>query len=232
MPLALRHPVEQRFECFLPLDTPEPALLRQALMSGGRAYLVGPAGSGKTHLLLASAAEADALGMRVAFLPLARLARHAADALDAQTAVDLLCIDELDAAAGDADIERALFALHNRQGDAGGAVFYAARSAPSELPLGLPDLRSRLGHCQRLSLRVLAESQRRALLVARAHGRGLALEDAALDYLFRRVGRDLGSLTGLLDELDRASLAAQRRLTVPFLRSILEQRPHGAQRTA
>ena len=43
----------------------------------------------------------------------------------------------------------------------------------------------------------------------------------ALDYLLRRVDRDLGSLTALLDRLDRASLAAQRRVTVPFLRGLL-----------
>ncbi len=47
------------------------------------------------------------------------------------------------------------------------------------------------------------------------------LEDAALDWLLRRVGRDLASLTALLDRLDRASLAAQRRMTVPFLRQVL-----------
>jgi DnaA family protein len=52
----------------------------------------------------------------------------------------------------------------------------------------------------------------------------LVLEEAALDYLFRRVDRDLGSLTALMDKLDHESLAAQRRLTVPFLRDVLERR--------
>jgi DnaA family protein len=59
-------------------------------------------------------------------------------------------------------------------------------------------------------------------LVDRARARGLALEGPALDYLFRRVGRDLATLTALLDRLDRESLAAQRRLSVPFLREVLE----------
>jgi DnaA family protein len=69
----------------------------------------------------------------------------------------------------------------------------------------------------------LDEAGRRELLRRRAEARGLQLDDGVLDYLFRRVGRDLGNLTALLDRLDRASLAAQRRLTVPFLRQILEQ---------
>ena len=59
------------------------------------------------------------------------------------------------------------------------------------------------------------------ILRQRAQTRGLELDDAVLDWLFRRVDRDLGTLTALLDRLDRASLAAQRRITVPFLRQTL-----------
>ncbi len=221
LPLALRYPVEQRFDRFLPAGTPEPALLRSAVADGARAYLCGPAGSGKTHLLLSAAAERDQRGEAVAYLPLAALGAQAPIALQAQPGGGLVCVDDLDRAAGDPVLEQALFELHNRQTDQAGALLYAARQPPDRLPIALPDLRSRLGHCLRLTLRPLDESQRRALLVERAEHRGLALEDAALDYLFRRVGRDLGHLTGLLDRLDRESLAAQRRLSVPFLRQVL-----------
>jgi DnaA family protein len=82
----------------------------------------------------------------------------------------------------------------------------------------LPDLRSRLGLCTRLTLAPLDEDARRQVLAARASRRGLVLDDAALDWLFARLGRDLGTLTAALDRLDRASLAAQRRITVAFLR--------------
>ncbi len=236
LPLALRYPIEQRFDCFLPADAVEPALLLAAIRDGQRVYIDGPSGSGKSHLLLACAAAADAAGQSVAYLPLATLGAHAAVALQAQAVADVICIDELDVVCGDPrvdhttdngggnrELERALFGLHNRQGDAGGALIYAARAAPSELAITLPDLRSRLAHCLRLSLYSLSEPQRRELLVARAQRRGLALEDAALDYLFRRVGRDLTTLTTLLDQLDRESLAAKRRLSVPFLREVLER---------
>ena len=65
------------------------------------------------------------------------------------------------------------------------------------------------------------DAGRREVLRQRARRRGWALEEPALEWLLRRVGRDLGGLTALLDRLDRASLAAQRRITVPFLRQVL-----------
>ena len=90
------------------------------------------------------------------------------------------------------------------------------------MPFVLPDLVSRLEQCTRLAVEPLDEAGRRNVLRQRAARRGLELDDAVLDYLFRRVGRDLGTLTALLDRLDRASLAAQRRITIPFLRGVLE----------
>jgi DnaA family protein len=67
----------------------------------------------------------------------------------------------------------------------------------------------------------LDDDGRREVLRQRARRRGLAMDEAALDWLMRRVGRDLASLTQLFDRLDRAALAAQRRLSVPFLRATL-----------
>jgi DnaA family protein len=132
-----------------------------------------------------------------------------------------VALDGLAAIAGDRDDEVALFDFHNRARAAGTGVLYAAAAAPDALALGLPDLRSRLAQCARVSLSPLDDAGRRQVLLARAQRRGLALEEAALDWLLRRVGRDLAGLTALLDRLDHASLAAQRRITVPFLRQVL-----------
>ena len=88
----------------------------------------------------------------------------------------------------------------------------------------MPDLRSRLSQCAQLLLSPLDDAGRRDVLRERAQRRGLVLEEAAIEWLLTRTDRDLGSLVTLLDQLDRASLAAQRRITVPFLRSVLETR--------
>jgi len=50
------------------------------------------------------------------------------------------------------------------------------------------------------------------------------LPEETLQWLQRRVPRDMRSLYGLLDRLDEASLAAQRRLTIPFIREVLRER--------
>ena len=222
LPLSLRTPPDQRLEAF----HGQPAV-RDAVASAARGasadwlYLSGPAGSGKTHLLLAACAEAGAAGRRAAYLPLAAFAGALADVLPAQEGADLVCLDGLEAIAGHRGDEEALFHFHNRARAGGTVLLYAARGNPAALGLGLPDLATRLGQCTRFTLEALDDDGRRELLRQRAARRGLQLDDAVLDYLMRRSERDLTSLTALLDRLDKASLAAQRRITIPFLRDHL-----------
>ena len=100
-------------------------------------------------------------------------------------------------------------------------MLYTAREAPDDLGLTLPDLRSRLSQLTRLRLSAADDATRAAILRLRAERRGLAMDEAAIDWLLKRVERDLGSLTALFERLDRESLAAKRRVTVPFLRQVL-----------
>ena len=237
LPLGLRFPPDQRLHSYRDPPTGLLALLTAMATSGtgGSLFLSGASGSGKSHLLLAACAEASAqhsapslagrggLGWGDAvYLPLKVFGARAADALAHQGAVQLACVDDVHAIAGDREAEVALFDLHNRVHDGGGALLYAADATPLQLALALPDLRSRLAQCTQFALAVPDETQRREILRERAAARGLEIDDAVMDFLFRRVGRDLGTLTALLDRLDRASLAAQRRITVPFLREALD----------
>lgn len=222
LPLALRYPPDQRFDTFV--AAPEGAIAQlQALATGSddAIYLVGAAATGKTHLAIAACASAEARSRIAAYLPLASATGRLRDALHALHARDLVALDGIDAVAGNRDDEIALFDFHNRARDAGRALVYTARAAPVALPLTLPDLRSRLSQCTRITLASLDDTGRRTVLQLRAGRRGLQLDDTAMDWLLKRAGRDLASLTALLDRLDRASLAAQRRITVPFLRQVL-----------
>jgi DnaA family protein len=226
LPLPLRAPPEQRFDTFIGSESTCAALLALATGNGRDALLIsGPPASGKTHLLMACSAAAESAGRRVAYLPLGVFAGHLGAVIDGLDQVDALCVDELEAIGGCREDEVALFDLHNRARSSGVAVIYAAREIPANLPLSLPDLRSRLAQCIQLFLPPLDEAQRRQLLQSRAAARGLELDSTALDYLFSRVGRDLVGLLALLERIDRASLAAQRRITVPFLRTLLQDQP-------
>ncbi|HRN61635.1 MAG TPA: DnaA regulatory inactivator Hda [Luteimonas sp.] len=223
LPLALRYPPDQRFDTFFATDQAPVAQLR-AFATGGverSLLLTGPAGTGTTHLALAACAEAEAAGVRAGYLPLASAAGQLRGALESLHALDLVALDGIEAVAGDRDDELALFDFHNRMHDAGRRLLYTSRAAPDALPLRLPDLRSRLSQATRVVLDRLDDAGRGEVLRLRARRRGLQLDDAAIDWLLRHAGRDLSGLTALLDRLDRASLAAQRRITVPFLRGVL-----------
>ena len=226
LPLALRYPPEQRFETWIGAPAVLAQLQSLARGDGGRLlgrnfYLQGAIGSGKTHLLLATCAAVDALGGRCDYLSLARVRGRARAAFEGLECTGLLALDDVDAIAGNREDEIALYDLHNRARDAGSGLIYAARDVPAALPLVLPDLRSRLVQCTLLGLRMLDDVGRAEVLRQRAAARGLQFDEAALDWLLRRHSRDLSDLGMLFERLDQASLAAQRRLTVPFLRQVL-----------
>jgi DnaA-homolog protein len=223
LPLALRYPPEQRLDRYVGAPAGLLAQL-QAVADGSDVdwiYLSGPAGTGKTHLALALCAAAEQAGRRAAYLPLQAAAGRLRDALEALEGRDLVALDGLEAIAGQREDEVALFDFHNRARSAGGTLLYTAQAMPDGVALCLPDLRSRLAQCTRIALSPLDDSGRAAVLRERAQRRGLVLEDAAIDWLLTHAGRDLAGLVALLERLDRASLAAQRRVTVPFLRRVL-----------
>lgn len=224
LPLALRWPAHQRFESFvaggngIALD-----LLRAAARDPAAAwlYLAGADGSGRTHLLIAACAQANADDRSAQYVALSALRGSRADAIRGFGGSDLLAIDDLDAIAGDRAAEHALFDLYNRCRAEGATLLFAAGAPPAQLGVGLPDLVSRLSACTQVVLKPLDEDARRQLLRERALARGIELDDSGLDWLFARGKRDLASLFGVLDRIDAASLAAKRRVTVPFLRALL-----------
>lgn len=241
LPLSLRWPRRQRFAHFCPGPNAAAVAAVRALALGEGAswvYLHGPAGSGRSHLLMAAcqariAGSADddvatgaqavaATSRRAQYVPLAALADPVA-ALQAAPGNTLLALDDLDAVAGNAAAEHALFDLYNRAQAGQLDLLFAASAAPGQLGIGLPDLRSRLGACTRFALKPLDAAARRVVLKRYATERGIQLDEVVLDWLFTHHARDLGALLDLLDRLDRASLAAQRRITVPFLRDFLHQ---------
>jgi DnaA-homolog protein len=161
------------------------------------------------------------------YLPMRELAALGTAALEGWPRLECIALDDLDAIAGDPDWERAIFTVYRELDERGACLIGASVEPPALLPWELPDLRSRLAASAVFQLRTLDESEREQALQLRARVRGLELPAETARWLLRRLPRDMSSLYRLLDTLDEAALSAQRRLTVPFIREVLEKRADG-----
>lgn len=186
-------------------------------------WLWGAAGTGKSHLLQACVGDASQRQQKTAYLPLNAAHGLGSSMLDGMGQVDLLCIDDAEIIAGEADWEQQLFGVFEDLTQHGGRLVLAASGTVPACKFGLPDLASRLMSGETYRLNGLTDEERVAALQLRASWRGLDLPDETGRYLIARVDRSASALFELLDQLDQASLAAQKRLTVPFVRSVLER---------
>lgn len=100
-------------------------------------------------------------------------------------------------------------------------ILAAGALPPADLKLR-DDLRSRLGWGHVFQLHVLSELERRSVLRQAADDRGIFLGDEVMDFMLNRFSRDLGSLMELLEHLDGYALQTKRAITIPLIKSMLE----------
>lgn len=212
------------FANFVPgADSGALAVLRDLLSASQRlVYLWGAAGTGKSHLLEACCNDASVRHRRVAYVPLADDALEPC-VLEGLGDIELLCIDDVDKVAGRLEWEEALFHLYNQAELASAPMVLGARVAPRTPAWKLPDLASRLTAGVVWRMRGLDEDARGEALQLHARDRGFDLSDEVVMYVMKRRRRDMTSLLEFLDRLDHSSLAAQRRITVPFVKSLLDE---------
>jgi DnaA family protein len=135
----------------------------------------------------------------------------------------LVCIDDIETIAHDAAWEEALFHLYNRIKDKEqGLLIISGNQPPASLPLDLADLRSRLGWGLVIQLNELSDEEKINTLKLHALKRGFYLPESVGQFLLNRCSRDMHALQELLNRLDDASLAAQRKITIPFVKEILK----------
>lgn len=196
-----------------------------AQQGGERAlFLWGADGTGKSHLLQAACHAASASGRRAIYLPMSQAVLLDPEVTENLESCALVCIDDIHRTAGIEPWQHALFALFNAVVEHGGSVVATARAAPAAMPRLLPDLTSRLAWGPVYQLKLLDDADKIIVLKARALRRGFDLPDETAQFLLNRLKRDMHTLCTTLDALDTASLVAQRRLTLPFVRSLLDKR--------
>jgi DnaA family protein len=224
LPLALNLRQRRDFASFIPRGNEALVASLQHLADGAdeALFLRGEAGSGRTHLLEATVNRVMDRGGRGCLLPAAELRTLTPAVLDGMEVHDLVALDDLDQLAGRQDWEEALFHCYNRCRAAGTAWLAAATQGPRHLGLALPDLATRLASGGVYQVRALDEDGLLALLEQRADARGLALDPEVARYMVRRHERSPAALCETIDWLDRQALARKRRLTLPFVKEVLQ----------
>lgn len=228
LPLPLRLDPELSFERYLRGPNHESV---EHLMASARGegfpliFLHAAPGLGKSHLLQASALESARCGHSVIVLDLTNQAGMEPSSLEGLGQLDLVCLDGLETVCGDPGWELALFRLFQTLEESRRHLIMASRLPPDRLNIQLADLCSRFQSALILRLRALSEDETLLAFSQRAENLGLEIRPEVGRYLMRHVQRDLNSLVRLLDQLESASLAAHRRLTIPFVRAWLENRP-------
>ncbi len=225
LPLGFAHHDSYTFESYIPGRNGQVVgILRDIANGSGRdnVYLWAGAGAGKTHLLQAICNLAARSGRPCACIPLTQLEDFTPALFSSLEELSLVCLDDVDALAGRDAWEAALFDLFNRLKDTQTPLVMSAGCSPKGSLVRLPDLKSRLSWGLCYHLEPLEERDKITALKLRAQERGFELSDQVVEYLLKRVERDTRSLFRWLDRLDRSSLQAQRKLTVNFVKQILE----------
>jgi DnaA family protein len=218
IPLAIGLDPLPTFDTYLTsANTAAVAHLRDMASPAAPVYLWGPPGSGKSHLLHALVHQRQQAGERAGCFDAADPAPWVL-----QDGWSLVVVDRCEQL--DAERQHAAFALFVQAGELGLQWAAAGRLPPVDLALR-DDLRTRLAWGHVFALQPLGEAETRAALRREADRRGIFLADEVMDYLLRRTARDLGTLMGVLDRIDRFALARQRQVTVPLMRQMLHEEP-------
>lgn len=227
LPLRLGLKDSATFDSFLPGSNAEAVAYLQQLPDTERiqssVYLWGGSGVGKSHLLQALCHAVGAHAEAAVYIPLQYADQFPCAALDGLETVRMVCLDDLQAIAGQPEWELALIRLFERIHAAGGGLVMTGNTLVGDLGLSLPQLASRLAWGLMFHLQPLSEAELLTALHQRAQRRGLDLPEETGRYLLRHYSADRSALFTALDALDQASLAAKRKLTVPFVRRVLRE---------
>ncbi len=184
-------------------------------------YLWGSHGSGKSHILQ-GCCQAVNQNQSAIYLPLTLLKEWGPESIEGLEEQALICIDDIDTIASDKAWEEALFHLYNKIKDTeNNLLIISGIHAPTINPIQLADLRSRLSWGLVLQLHELTDEEKIHTLKLLALQRGFDLPHKVVQFLIKRCSRNMHDLHQILDRLDKASLQAHRKVTIPFVKDIL-----------
>jgi DnaA-homolog protein len=230
IPLDFEFRANKTFADYFPAANQEVVSHLQRCIAGtgeAQIFLWGHHGQGKSHLLQACCHDMQQQGLRSFYYDLSPANLTDSDVFIGLDHCDLVCLDNIEHLAGKADWELAFFNFFNRHRDLGQKLILSAARPPGEITLCLADLKTRINWGLTLKLQPFSDPDQIAALIFKADKMGFDLSTSAGHFLLTHYHRDLESLWALLDTLDRASLIAKRKLTLPFLKQILNKNTQG-----
>jgi len=184
-------------------------------------FFWGESGCGKSHLLQACCKQAHEAGKSVAYFSYRQLTELQPEMLDGLEQCDVVAIDNVDGVAGHDKWEQALFVYIRKWREAAGLLLFSASLTPADIPFKLQDLKTRIsGWPVTYQLHTLSDPEKLLVLQDYANSRGLELNQEVGSYILNRFPRNLKSMLDLLEQVDVAAMSQQRRLTVPFLKTL------------
>ncbi|MCK5917783.1 MAG: DnaA regulatory inactivator Hda [Cocleimonas sp.] len=187
-------------------------------------FLWGGTQSGKSHLLQACCYQLAEQGLHASYLPLNELSLYGTQILSGLHNSNLIVIDDIDIVLGDKNWEEALLNLINQAYSSQQRLLFSAKSNPRDIKCRLPRLSSRLIGGSSYQLKVLSSEEKPQLFRFKAQQRGFNLDDRVIDYIYKHYLQDTDSLLEILDQLDQESLRQKARVTIPFVKQVIESK--------
>jgi len=211
---------DAKFENFYTTDVNQP-LFNELQGDFVMLYVWGASGTGCSHLLQSVCHKTAAEGTPAIYIPMAELGNYSPVILEGLTSLNVICIDDVQSIAGNSEWENAFFNFFNEAKEAEARLLFSADCSPQELSIILKDLRSRLQSIPVFKLETMSDKQSIEALKFRANQRGMGLNDATADFIYRRSNRSIDQLMVLLNKLDRVSMVKKRRLTIPLVKETM-----------
>ena len=185
-------------------------------------WLAGLEGFGKTHLLHAFLNSHEHENKKVLYLPMSESQDFTPDILDNLAQYDLVAIDDIENIIGDMTWEEQLLKFYEDSYSTRNKILITANDTPKGLNFLLPDLSSRFNLALIERLRPMNEDEMIKAIVIHSKARGFDLPEDSAKYLINRVPRDVSVLVDMIKLLDYESLSMQRKLTIPFIKTVLD----------
>ena len=210
------------FESYFPADNHDVLTFLTEMISkknySPSCWLWGINSSGKSHLLQS---VCERLRDNAIYLPMEELIDEDPSLLEGLTSRKFICIDDIHLCSKKNHWELALFDLFNRLIELQSTLLVSSLYSPKINDFFLSDLTSRFSQYSVYKLKSMNDEDCKSALQLRAIQRGLDLPDDTVNYMLTHNKRDMKILYDFLDKLDTESLAAKRKLTIPFIKSVM-----------